>query len=90
MAGGACAQSVVREKIDFPRTQNNILAESHDLSTYGKSELPRCNSNSGQYVWDKCLGSEGGYVGEFRNNKREGLGVFTAKEGWKYVGEFST
>jgi hypothetical protein len=68
--------------------QNNILAESHDLSTYGKSELPRCNSNSGQYVWDKCLGSEGGYVGEFRNNKREGLGVFTAKEGWKYVGEF--
>ena len=43
-----------------------------------------CVNGYGTYVWDD--GAK--YVGEYKNNVREGLGTFTFPDGVEYVGKF--
>ena len=56
----------------------------------GKSfALPPCPTSG---VWNNCFGSEtwsmGNYVGEYKDDKRNGQGTHTYTNGDKYVGEF--
>jgi hypothetical protein len=58
-----------------------------------QSHLPPCPSDRNQ-VWTDCTGAysypDGSrYVGEFRDNKRNGQGALTFANGDKYVGEWS-
>jgi S1-C subfamily serine protease len=57
--------------------------------------LPPCPAerHSTNSPWSNCFGtytfpSGNKYVGEYRNNKRNGQGAFTFADGNKYVGEF--
>lgn len=49
-----------------------------------QSTLPRCQTGG----WDNCFGKSGAYTGEWRNNKRHGIGTFTFETGTVYRGEF--
>jgi hypothetical protein len=58
-----------------------------------QSHLPPCPSDRNQ-VWTDCTGAYSSpdgsrYVGEFRDNKRNGQGALTFANGDKYVGEWS-
>jgi hypothetical protein len=54
--------------------------------------LPKCPSDQNQ-TYENCFGTytfadDSKYVGEFRNDKRDGQGTLTFTDGDKYVGEF--
>ena len=54
--------------------------------------LPPCPSDKNA-TWDNCLGTwewDNGtkYIGEWKNNKKDGQGTITYDDGDKYVGEF--
>lgn len=58
-----------------------------------QSNLPPCQGSYSTSTWNYCQGtrtySDGAkYVGEFRDDKRNGQGTLTAPDGTKYVGEF--
>ena len=58
----------------------------------GSGGLPACPENPA-LVWDNCIGSftwpDGeSYVGEYRNNARDGRGTYTWPDGRRYVGEY--
>ena len=64
-------------------TQQNILNSA--------STLPKCVNSA--KIWSNCFASfilDNGdiYVGEWRNNKRDGEGTYTFADGNKYTGEF--
>ena len=55
--------------------------------------LPPCLGDSSTSFWTNCVGtyttpSGQKYVGEFRDDKRNGQGTYTFPSGTKYVGEF--
>ena len=57
-----------------------------------QSRLPPCPSDQSLY-WSNCFGTytwpDGArYVGEFRDDKRNGQGTFTWPDGARYVGEY--
>ena len=59
-------------------------------SAYAQSNLPACPSSG---YFHNCFGTytyfnQGKYVGEFKDDKRNGQGTFTYASGEKYVGEF--
>ena len=59
-------------------------------SAYAQSNLPACPSSG---YFHNCFGtltyaSGNKYVGEFKDDKRNGQGTFTFADGEKYVGEF--
>ena len=59
-------------------------------SAYAQSKLPPCPSSG---YFDNCFGNQTNadgekYVGEFKDNKRNGQGTITLSNGNKYVGEF--
>ncbi len=65
---------------------------SGDALAQAVSKLPACPSDT-KVRWDNCQGtyrSEKGnvYVGEFRDNKRNGQGSLTYPDGTKYIGRF--
>ena len=57
-----------------------------------QSQLPACPTGANA-VFDTCFGAVtypmgGKYVGEFRNDKENGMGTFTFPDGRKFVGAF--
>ena len=55
-------------------------------SAMAQSNLAACG---GDYrIWTDCFGTDGGYVGEFKDGKFNGQGTYTYYSGDKYVGEF--
>ncbi len=61
-------------------------------NAYAQSDLPPCLGSSSNY-WTNCFGtfnySDGAkYVGEFKDNKRNGQGTFTYADGAKYIGDY--
>jgi hypothetical protein len=78
------AATILSSLIAFGLAPSIVAAQSH---------LPQCPSDRNQ-VWSNCTavysypdGSR--YVGEFRDNKRNGQGTLTFANGDKYVGEWS-
>lgn len=58
---------------------------------WAQSSLPPCPSDAS--VWNRCIGTytffDGRrYIGEFRDDKRNGQGTYTWRSGWKFVGEW--
>jgi hypothetical protein len=68
------------------------MPESVTRVSLGGAALPACPGNPA-LVWDNCLGSftwpnGESYVGEYRNNAREGRGTYSWPDGRRYVGEY--
>ena len=56
-----------------------------------QSTLPKCQG-SDYKKYNKCFGEaieqNGNYIGEFKNGKYHGKGIYTSKRNSKFVGEF--
>ena len=57
------------------------------------SRLPKCPGSYNAATWTNCVGTNtfpdgSQYVGEWKDDKRNGQGTFTFPNGGKYVGEF--
>src|SRR5215472_6517344 len=81
---GHVAATILSSLIVFGLGQSIAAAQSH---------LPQCPSDRNQ-VWVECTGDYGypdgsRYVGEFRDNKKNGQGTLTFANGDKYVGAWS-
>ena len=66
------------------------IAATLILLSSGAYALPVCEDQA--QVWDNCFGtmtftSGSKYVGEFKDNKKNGNGTFTFVDGSSYVGE---
>jgi hypothetical protein len=73
-------------------TQLGLICASLMLSASGAWALPKCPDDPNAY-WSNCVGTitfaNGDiYVGEWRDNKRNGQGTYTFANGDKYVGEY--
>ena len=71
-------------------TAAGLLLPTHQA--LAQSKLPPCPGSIVAY-WNNCFGpatypNGGKYVGEWRDNRANGQGTFTAADGRKYVGEF--
>jgi len=74
------------------RTLFGLIGTLVSLGCFAQSNLPACPQDQNAF-WTNCYGtltfSNGNkYVGEFRDNKRNGQGTFTWATGTNYVGEF--
>jgi hypothetical protein len=67
------------------------VAMAADRAEAQQSNLPRCPRNH-KASWHNCFGTltadNNKYVGEFEDDKRNGVGTYTFANGDKYVGEF--
>ena len=59
---------------------------------YAQSNLPACQG-SDVSKWTNCFGTQvyplgGKYVGEWKDNKLDGLGKFKWPDGRKYIGQY--
>jgi S1-C subfamily serine protease len=73
-------------------TQLGLICASLMLSASGAWALPKCPDDPNAY-WSNCVGTitfaNGDiYVGEWRDNKRNGQGTYTFANGDIYVGEY--
>src|SRR6516162_10068027 len=80
---GHVAATILSSLIVFGLVPSIAAAQSH---------LPQCPSDRNQ-VWAECTGDYGypdgsRYVGEFRDNKKNGQGTYTFSDGDKYVGDW--
>ena len=69
-----------------------ILLAGMTIGAHAQSKLPPCPTDQTK-AYDNCFGififpSGGRYVGEFKDDKRNGQGTYIFPSGGKYVGEF--
>ena len=66
-----------------------ILCLMTSSISYAQNNLPPCNGN----YWNNCFGEEkydngDKYLGQWKDNKRNGQGTYTYANGDKYVGQY--
>ena len=89
---GHLVRSFYLDPTRFSRVSTNQVIPISTIDAQTSSTLPSC-SNDPAVIRHNCIGKYKSftgeeYIGEYRNDKSEGKGVYTWPDGSRYIGEF--